>query len=81
MNKANYIIFHPDFERDNIFVSATSIEENKIIENWVGKIYVDKINNGNEDPFVFNNPWLFSYCHASQLRQKNTNDYFTKILF
>ena len=34
-------------------------------------VWVDCFRNGegNEDPFVFNDPWLYSYCHASQLRR------------
>ena len=53
--------------------------------NWTGDIYVDKIAFGNEDPFVFINPWVYSYCHASQLRRNVRNDSFiqtgSKLIF
>jgi hypothetical protein len=76
MNKANYIIFHPDNARQRIAIQATSLTGNKIKTNWTGDIFVDKIGEGNEDPFVFNNPWIYSYCHASQLRRKSRKDIF-----
>ena len=44
-----------------------------VIENWRGRIYVDKIGQTNEDPYIFHDPWLYSYCHASQLRRVHTN--------
>lgn len=67
-NTANYIIFHP--KRQEVEVSATVLNGSKIIKGWIGNIFVDCVGDGNEDPFVFNNPWLYSYCHASQLRRK-----------
>lgn len=69
MSEANYIIFHPDSKRKSLIVSATVMIENNLLEHWIGNIFVDKIGKGNEDPFVFHDPWLFSYCHASQLRR------------
>ena len=68
--KIHYIIFHPEHERQSQRVNATSSVLDKINSNWQGKIYVDKIGIGNEDPFVFNTPWYYSYCHASQLRKE-----------
>lgn len=70
MNEAHYILFHPDKQREQVEVKATIIENNNIISSWVGKIFVDKIYIGNEDPFVFTDPWIYSYCHASQLRRQ-----------
>lgn len=67
MNNAHYIIFHP--ERQEVKVNATSLINNQHKINWSGKIFVDPLNAGNEDPFVFNHPWLYSFCHASQLRR------------
>jgi hypothetical protein len=66
---ANYIIFHPENQRERVVVSATVMMNNQIIPNWQGEIYVDKRYFGNEDPYVFNNPWIYSYCHATQLRR------------
>lgn len=67
--KANYIIFHPDSQRESVPVKALAIENNKLVTNWVGNIFVDSIGKGNEDPFVFSDPWLYSYCHATQLKR------------
>ena len=71
MNKAHYIIFHPEYNRLEAVVQATVLVKNQIIKNWTGNVWVDCFRNGegNEDPFVFNDPWLYSYCHASQLRR------------
>lgn len=78
MNKANYIIFHPDNARPRVTVQATVLSNNKLIPIWNGDIFVDSMGNGksNEDPFVFNEPWLYSYCHASQLRRNIRTDCF-----
>lgn len=35
---------------------------------WRGNIWVDKPN-GNEDPLVFVKPWVYTYCHATQLKR------------
>ena len=74
MTKAHYIIFHPDNQRNNIKISATAIVNGVVNKQWIGNVYVDKLNDGNEDPFVFVNPWLYSFCHASQLRRKTRSD-------
>jgi hypothetical protein len=68
--KIHYLIFHPKSNRQVQNVTATSLVNNQIITNWSGNIFVDQIGRSNEDPFVFNNPWLYSFCHASQLRKK-----------
>ncbi|RAW01556.1 hypothetical protein [Pseudochryseolinea flava] len=75
MNRANYIIFHPDNARDPVRVSATSLVGGKIKRNWLGTIWVDAVGNGNEDPYVFRNGWIYSYCHASQLRRQPSENY------
>lgn len=76
-NISNYIIFHP--ERDNVKAIATVINgDNEVIYNWEGQIFVDNVNHGNEDPFVFNNPWIYSYCHASQLKRTPRKGSFLK---
>lgn len=74
MDKAHYIIFHPDHAREQIPVQAIASVHGQILKNWSGKIYVDKIGIGNEDPFVFNDPWLYSFCHATQLRRNFRHD-------
>lgn len=85
MNKANYIVFHPDKSRESTNVSAIAMIDEQVNKKWNGNIYVDTIGNGNEDPFVFNDPWLYSYCHASQLRRNFRKDSFlqtgSKIIF
>jgi hypothetical protein len=75
MTRANYIIFHPDYARERVSVEATSIVGKKLFKRWQGYIWVDAIGNGNEDPYVFNNGWIYSYCHASQLRRKPSKNY------
>jgi hypothetical protein len=74
VDKAHYIIFHPDKARQAIDAKATAIENGQENTAWKGKICVDSINNGNEDPFVFSDPWLYSYCHATQLRRTPRED-------
>jgi hypothetical protein len=74
MNKAHYIIFHPDHARQQTPVRAIAMVQGQVLKNWSGNIYVDRIGIGNEDPFVFNAPWLYSYCHASQLRRNFRQD-------
>ncbi|WP_353123501.1 hypothetical protein [Dysgonomonas capnocytophagoides] len=81
---ANYIIFHP--ERHDKKVVATIInDKNEVISNWKGIVWVDSVGASNEDPFVFNNPWLYSYCHATQLRRNIRKDVYvqpgSKIVF
>jgi hypothetical protein len=68
--KAHYLIFHPEKQRQKQKVSATSMIGNQVVKNWEGDIYIDCIGAGNEDPFVFHDPWIYSYCHASQLKRK-----------
>lgn len=70
----NYIVFHP--KRTRVTVRAKVIIDNTFMD-WNGSIWVDnRINN--EDPFVFSDQWVYSYCHATQLRRKpNKNDYLT----
>lgn len=70
MKTLNYLIFHPEIQREKVEVRATVQIGDSVQNGWVGEIWVDKIGNGNEDPFVFNNPWLYSYCHATQLRRR-----------
>ena len=85
LEKAYYIIFHPDHQRQLTRVKATVMVGQRVLTSWAGDIYVDMINAGNEDPFVFNNPWLYSYCHASQLRRNRRDDSYlqtgSKIIF
>lgn len=74
MENAHYIIFHPEKKRQQLQVKATVMFNKEIDKNWQGNIFVDRINGENEDPFVFNDPWLYSYCHASQLKTKSQTD-------
>jgi hypothetical protein len=74
MTKANYIIFHPDNARQQEHVQAVAMVQGQVVDNWNGNVWVDRIGHGNEDPFVFFDPWLYSYCHATQLRRKIRKD-------
>jgi len=69
----HYIIFHPDNQRDQPLINATALSNRNPLENWQGRVHVDKIEFSNEDPFVFNDPWIYSYCHASQLRRSRSS--------
>jgi hypothetical protein len=56
MDKAHYIVFHPDHQRQQAKVQAIAMVNQRVLTNWTGNIFVDKIGVGNEDPFVFNDP-------------------------
>jgi hypothetical protein len=64
---AHYIIFHPEKKRIAMRVHASEVVGG-CATAWEGRIWVDRPP-GNGDPFVFNDPWLYSYCHATQLRR------------
>lgn len=66
----HYLIFHPKNQREEISVNACALVNGILNRRWKGNIFVDKIAEKNEDPFVFTNPWLYSYCHATQLKRQ-----------
>lgn len=78
MSRANYIIFHPDYARQSVNVKATALVNNQLVKNWQGIIWVDQIGVGNEDPYVFGKSWLYSYCHATQLKKEISDTYLQK---
>lgn len=78
MSIAHYIIFHPERARQAVKVSAKILSKNIVTSTWEGTIWVDKVRVGNEDPFVFTEKWLYSYCHASQLRRNVSHCYLQK---
>ncbi|MDB0011321.1 hypothetical protein N9E20_00780 [Crocinitomicaceae bacterium] len=53
----NYIIFHPVSER-----FCTEI-------NGIGKVYHDSFK-GNQDPYVWNEPFLHSFCKITQIKKE-----------
>jgi hypothetical protein len=65
----HYVIFHPDYARERLIIRGRAIRHN-YIENWQGPVWVDADDGGNEDPFVLSDRWIYSYCHATQLRRK-----------
>jgi len=67
MKPLHYIIFHPDNARENLVIKGRAIL-NGMPEHWTGAIWVDAAG-GNEDPFVLCENWIYSYCHATQLRR------------
>ncbi len=74
---AHYIVFHPDRNRIRTRVRATVIREGLRTDGWEGYVWLDKPP-GNEDPYVLGSTWVYSYCHATQLRRKcNSNAYLT----
>ena len=56
MDKAHYIIFHPESKRQIIDAKASAIENGQVNTAWEGKIYVDRINNGKRS-IRFSDPW------------------------
>ena len=66
--KAHYIIFHP--ERQKVNATVKVLRSNLVYEEDK-EIFVDtiKYGNENEDPFIFSNPWLYSFCRAPNLRR------------
>lgn len=71
MEPLHYLIFHPDYARQKTEVHGQALINNQVTD-WKGHVWVDKPG-GNEDPFVFSQRWLYSYCHATQLRRKPKN--------
>lgn len=67
MKPLHYIIFHPDHAREKLTIKGRAIV-NGMPEHWTGAVWVDAAG-GNEDPFVLCENWLYSYCHATQLRR------------
>lgn len=72
MNPLHYIIFHPDYAREQLKVQADAIINGEK-RTWKGTIWIDE-QRGNEDPYIFNSNWLYSYCHATQIK-RNSNGY------
>jgi hypothetical protein len=67
MPPLNYIIFHPDYAREKLIIKGRAVI-NGMPENWTGAVWVDAAGS-NEDPFILCENWLYSYCHATQLRR------------
>ena len=77
MKPLHYIIFHPDYAREKTLVQAQVLIKHKP-ELWKGYVWVDEPE-GNEDPYVFSERWIYSYCHATQLKRKpNPNTPYVK---
>ncbi|MTJ08980.1 MULTISPECIES: hypothetical protein [unclassified Anabaena] len=73
MQPLHYLIFHPDYARKKTEVKGKALIEHQLTD-WQGNVWVDEPD-GNEDPFVFSEKWLYSYCHATQLRRSpESND-------
>ncbi|MEH2242868.1 hypothetical protein [Nostoc sp.] len=71
MKPLHYLIFHPDEQRTKTEVKGEALIESQVTD-WQGYVWVDKPDGSNEDPFVFSETWLYSYCHAAQLRRKES---------
>lgn len=67
----DYIIFHP--HRTPFRVEGIASISGAAEQPWCGTIYADRSHpkfTTNEDPFLWTAPWLYSYCHATQLRRE-----------
>jgi len=65
----SYILFHPDNQRQLIEVKADIFRKGAVEKNWQGQVLLDNIIEGNEDPWCRSQPWMYSYCHATQLKR------------
>lgn len=70
----SYIIFHPDRQRQTIDVRADVLRNGAVEKDWVGRVLVDSINVGNEDPWCLSQPWMYSYCHATQVKRSRMGE-------
>jgi hypothetical protein len=62
----SYVVFHPERYRYKADVGGRAIVRG-VVEDWEGKVCLGA---GSGDPYVLNNQWLYSFCHATQLRRK-----------
>lgn len=71
----DYVIFHPS--RSRYEVEGTASVNGSLAHPWQGGVWLDRITplySANEDPYVWSDVWLYSYCHASQLQRKPRNE-------
>lgn len=73
MCSVNYLIFHPARAKLSVMARAVTVGG---VQTYSNNVFVDppftctpKYPGGNEDPYVFTEPWLYSFCHATQLRR------------
>lgn len=70
MQRAHYVVYHPDRNRKEVAVEATALVDNEPVSGWQGIISIDfPAVDENKDPFVYVEPWVYSYCHAAELRR------------
>lgn len=73
MPPLHYVVFHP--ERCGYKAIGEAVVAGKHEKNWQGTVWTDPYRRkagSNEDPFVWHSEWLYSFCHASQLRRKQS---------
>lgn len=67
----DYLIFHPPRKG---YAAQGEVGTPGPLSQWAGTVWTDpwrRAEQSNEDPFVWDaEVWLYSYCHASQLRRK-----------
>ncbi len=67
MAPAHYIILHPESHRERLSINGGALVGGSL-RDWTGNVWVDAPC-GNEDPFVLCDAWIYSYCHATQLKR------------
>lgn len=70
----HYIIFHP--ERRPYRADGAQHLDGRI-RGWRGILWADRIpvrSEANEAPFIWANEWLYSYCHATQIKRVDRQD-------
>ena len=68
----DYIIFHP--KRTGYAARGEAFVGSERNDAWSGTVWTDpwrRMAQSNEDPFVWDHKiWLYSFCHATQLRRR-----------
>ena len=66
----DYLIFHP---ARTVFQASGTARVAGQEGEWAGQLWADRTTpegTSNEDPFICTDFWLYSYCHATQLRRR-----------
>jgi hypothetical protein len=79
----HYLIFHPERYRQRFDVRGTALRKSGTVEPWSGTVWADS-ERGNQDPYIWHEPWLYSFCHADTLQHtvpKHRVDVGSKLFF
>lgn len=68
MEPLSYLVFHPDKWRQRTPATGRAVGPQGPV-SWRGLVWADRAPS-NCDPLVFWEPWVFSYCHATQMQRR-----------